>query len=202
MKIVDVIALVIGLEVAAAPALPAADRIVPPEVPSNIEAPAGYKPFLIAHAVGTQNYICAPSPTGPKWLFIGPQATLYDADGEQKLTHFQSTNPLQADAIQATWEHSRDSSRVWGRRQFGSTDINYVSPDAIEWLLLEVTGGVAGPTGGDKMLAADYIQRVNTVGGKEPLLACTAAILNQRQLVPYEADYVFYRQGNSHGGHR
>ena len=109
---------------------------------------------------------------------------------------------LQADAIQATWQHSKDSSLVWGRRQFGSTDINYVSPDAIEWLLLEVTGGVAGPTGGDKMLAADYIQRVNTVGGKEPALACTAANLNQRQLVPYEADYVFYRPGNPHGGNR
>ena len=57
MKIVDVIALVLGLEVAAAPALPAADRIVPPQVPTLIEAPAGYRPFLIAHAVGTQNYI-------------------------------------------------------------------------------------------------------------------------------------------------
>ena len=46
-------------------------------------------------ALVIENYICAPSPTGPKWLFIGPQATVFDADGEQKLTHFQSTNPLQ-----------------------------------------------------------------------------------------------------------
>ena len=54
---------------------------------------------------------------------------------------------------------------VWGRKQFGSTDINYVSPDALEWLLLEVTGGVAGPTGGDKMLAADYVFYRPGVGG-------------------------------------
>ena len=66
----------------------------------------------------------------------------------------------------------------------------YVSPDAIEWLLLEVTGAAAGPTDGDRLLAASFIQRVNTAGGKEPALACTAAILNQRQLVPYEADYI------------
>ena len=129
----------------------------------------------------------------PKWQFIGPQATVFDDSGEQILTHFQSTNPV-LDAIHATWEHSRDSSVVWGRKLFGSTDPNYVSPDAIEWLLLEVTGTAVGPTGGDKLLPATQIQRVNTVGGKEPATGCsTLSNLTQRQLVPYEADYIFYR---------
>ena len=41
----------------------AADRIVPPAVPFDIEVTGGYKPFLRAHAIGTQNYICAPAPT-------------------------------------------------------------------------------------------------------------------------------------------
>jgi hypothetical protein len=68
-----------------------------------------------------------------------------------------------------------------------------VSPDAIEWLLLVVTGSKFGPTAGDKLLPAAYIHRVNTVGGKEPSTPCTEAIYNQRQLVPYEADYTFYR---------
>ena len=48
----------------------ASDRIVPPAVPLDIEVEAGFEPFFLAHAIGTQNYICAPSAAGPKWLFI------------------------------------------------------------------------------------------------------------------------------------
>ena len=52
---------------------------------------------LKAHAVGTQNYICAPATTatGVDWLFIGPQATLFNDNLEQIGTHYQSRNPLQ-----------------------------------------------------------------------------------------------------------
>jgi uncharacterized protein DUF3455 len=200
MKTASAVVLILGLQIFTLPSVHAGDRIVVPDVPADIEAPAGFKAFFAGHAVGTQNYICAPSPTGPKWLFVGPQATIFDGSGQQSLTHFQSVNHLQADAIQATWQHSRDSSAVWAKKLFGSIDINYVSPDAIEWLLLEVTGAAAGPTDGDRLLAASFIQRVNTVGGKEPAQACTAAIVNQRQLVPYEADYIFYRRSSSHGG--
>ena len=198
MKTVYAIVLALALQLAVLPSLRAGDRILVPDVPGDIAVPTGFKPFFAGHASGTQNYICAPSPTGPKWLFIGPQATVFDRDGEQNLTHFQSVNPIQ-NAIQATWQHSRDTSAVWARRLFGSTDVNYVSPDAIEWLLLEVSGAAAGPTDGSRLLAASYIHRVNTVGGKEPAAPCTVAILNQRQLVPYEADYIFYRPASQGG---
>ena len=174
----------------------AADRIVPPAVPAGLEAPAGYKPFLVGHAIGTQNYICAPAATasGVDWLFVGPQATLFNADVEQILTHFQSRNPFQGDAIQATWQSSRDSSAVWAKKHTGSLDANYVAPGAIEWLLLEVTGTQFGPTGGDKLANTAYIQRVNTVGGVKPSATeCTASTVNTRRLVSYEADYYFYR---------
>lgn len=174
----------------------AADRIVPPAVPSNIEAGAGYRPFLWGHAVGTQNYICAPAATasGVDWLFIGPQATIFGPEGQQILTHFQSKNPFQGDAIQATWQTSRDSSAVWATKHSGSTDPLYVSPNAIEWLLLDVTGTQFGPDGGDKLARTLRIQRVNTVGGvKPPAADCTAATVNTRRLVAYEADYYFYR---------
>jgi hypothetical protein len=124
---------------------------------------------------------------------------VFGAEADQKLTHFQSTNPFQS-AIQATWQHSRDSSAVWGRKITGSTDAAYVLPDAIEWLLLEVSGALPGPTGGDRMLPARFIHRVNTVGGKEPVTACTEALLNQRRRITYESDYVFYRQARSYGG--
>jgi hypothetical protein len=185
-------ALVGVLTIALNAAAQATDRITPPAVPEFIEVPAGFKPILKVHAVGTQNYICAPSPAGTEWLFIGPQATGFDA-GLQQLTHFLSKNLFESDELHATWQHSRDSSAVWAKKYRGSVDPNYVSPDAIEWLLLTVTGQQVGPTGGVKLATTTLIQRVNTVGGlKPPAAECTAATLNNRRLVPYEADYYFY----------
>ena len=174
----------------------AAEEISRPNVPGDLEPAAVYKPFFAGHAVGTQNYICAPAATasGVDWLFIGPQATLFDGDQQQNATHFQSKNPLPGNAIQATWQHSRDSSAVWAKKYAGSTDSAYVAPDAIEWLLLEVTADQTGPTDGDKLSRTAYIQRVNTVGGmKPPSSECTVSTLNTRRLVSYEADYYFYR---------
>ena len=173
----------------------AAGRIVPPAVPAGLEVDAGLKPFFVTHAVGTQNYICAPANTtaGVDWVFIGPQATGFGAALEQVVTHFQSKNPQQSDALHATWQHSRDSSAVWATRVNGSLDPNYVAPGAIEWLKLQVTGQVLGPTGGDKLFTAKFIHRVNTVGGvKPPLADCAPATFNTRRLVYYEADYYFY----------
>ena len=174
----------------------AAERIIPPAVPLEIELSSVYKPFLSGHAVGTQNYICAPAAvaSGAEWLFLGPQATVFDAYGDQVLTHFLSKNPWMADALHATWQHSKDSSGVWGRKLRGSTDSAYVASDAIEWLLLEVMGTKTGPTAGNKMATTLYIHRVNTVGGlKPPAAECTTATINSRRLVPYEADYYFYK---------
>jgi hypothetical protein len=191
MKMVIALAFTIAVSGAAH----AADRITPPSVPGDIEVPAGYRPFLVGHAIGTQNYICAPAVAGigVEWLMIGPQATVFNEEFLQILTHYQSKNPLTAE-IHATWQHSRDTSAVWAKKLFGSSDPDYVAEDAIEWLLLQVTGSQLGPTGGDKLAATAFIHRVNTVGGlKPPASECTAASVNSRKLVSYEADYYFYQ---------
>jgi len=156
---------------------------------------AAFRLFLTGHAYGTQNYICAPAPTasGLDWVFIGPQATLFNERGEQIVTHFFSKNPSKADAIQATWQHSRDSSATWAVRRVGSLDAAYVAPNSIEWLLLDVTGGRVGPLAGDRLASTKVIQRVNTRGGmKPPTDSCTVATLNTKKFVDYEADYYFY----------
>ena len=184
-----------ALAITGSGAASAAARITPPVVPSIIAAPTGSRPFMVGRAVGTQNFICAPAATesGFDWLFIGPQATLFNADLQQIATHYQSKNPVQADAIQATWQSSRDTSGVWATKMFGTSDPEYVAADAIEWLLLRVTGVQVGPAGGDKLASARFIQRVNTVGGvKPPSSDCTAPTVNSRKLVYYEADYYFY----------
>ena len=186
---------VLATVVALGSAAHATTRITPPAVPVLLEVDAAYKPFLVAHAIGTQNYICAPAATatGVAWLPIGPQATVFNAEGEQALTHFLSKNPIEGDALHATWQHSRDTSVVWGKKRSGSSDPNYVAADAIEWLLLDVTGTQIGPSGGDKLAGTKFIQRVNTVGGMAPPAAeCTPSTVNTRKFVAYEADYYFY----------
>jgi hypothetical protein len=191
------IALMVGLALGLCNTANADQRITPPAVPPDIELSTDYKPILVAHAIGTQNYICAPAATrrGFEWMFIGPQATGFGALLQQLLTHFPSKNPYQDDAIHATWQHSRDSSAVWAIKVAGSMDPTYVAPGAIEWLLLRVTGAQAGPTGGTKLATAVYIQRVNTIGGaKPPTSDCTAKTLLERRLVDYEADYYFYKE--------
>jgi Protein of unknown function (DUF3455) len=189
-----VAALIVSGAASAAGQPDAAARISPPSVPVDLEPPAGFRPFLVGHAVGTQNYICTVTPAGIKWLFVGPQATLFTAEGRQITTHFQSRNPFKANALHATWQHSRDSSVVWAVKFEGSSDENYVSPTAIEWLLLEVTGWDTVEPGSEKLAGTRYIQRVHTVGGREPdPSGCKRATLTRRELVPYEADYYFYR---------
>ena len=185
----------IAVAAAGSGALQAVGSIPRPDVPTNIEVGSEFKLIARGHAVGTQNYICAPvaGGSGVEWRFIGPQATLFDA-GVQITTHFQSMNPSRNNEIQATWQHSGDTSAVWATRFDGSLDSAYVAPGAIEWLLLEVMGTKTGPTAGNKMTTALYIHRVNTVGGlKPPAAECTTATINSRRLVPYEADYYFYK---------
>ena len=178
-------------------AVPAGSRpadIPPPNVPFTLEVEAGNKPFLIAAAGGTQNYVCLPSATGIKWTPFGPQATLFDEEGDQILTHFLSPNPDEAGTPRATWQHSRDTSTVWAMAIAESADSNYVAPGAIPWLLLRIVGKAAGPTAGSKMTRTTFIQRVNTAGGVAPATGCsTTTAIGKRALVPYTTEYVFYR---------
>ncbi len=172
-------------------------RIVAPPVPDTIQVPAGYKPFLSGHAVGTQGYVCVAVGTGYQWSAYGPQATVFDADGQQVATHFLSPTPYTL-LPAPTWQHSRDSSAVWGQVLVSSTDPAFVTPGAIPWLLLEATVVGQGPTGGSRYLAARFIQRVNTVGGKAPTTGCAATQdIAKRALVPYEADYFFFREAST-----
>ena len=168
-------------------------RLSAPQVPAAIEVPSGYKPFLVAHAVGTQGYVCVANGSAFRWATFGPQATLFNADGEQILTHFLSSTPYSL-LPNPAWQHSRDSSIVWGQVVNSSSDPVFVAPGAIPWVLLEAAVVGEGPTGGDKLLATRYIQRVNTREGKAPSTGCaTAQDIAKRALVPYEADYYFFK---------
>lgn len=183
-----------------------ARRVTPPDVPSDIQVQAGNKAFLEGHGVGTQNYICLPCPnpttpaamcpdtSGFAWLLFTPEATLFNDHDKPVTTHFFSPNPTEDGTIRATWQHSRDTSIVWGGRAISSSDSRFVAPDAIPWLLLPMAGVQEGPTGGDTLTATTFIQRVNTSGGVAPATGCSLSTdIGKKAFVPYTADYLFYK---------
>ncbi len=180
-----------------------ADRVTVPPVPTNIQVPEGAKVFLEGHGDGTQNYICLPSPTGFAYQLFTPQATLFDDTHEQIITHFFSPkpNPVEKGTIRATWEDSRDTSMVWAKvfvfpdgSSGSSTDPKFVAPGAIPWLLLNVVGTQAGPSGGDRLTETTYIQRLNTSGGVAPSSGCSQlSDVGNKRFVHYSADYFFYK---------
>jgi hypothetical protein len=173
---------------------PSGERVEAPPVPPGLDVPAGHVAYLAAHAWGTQNYVCLPSPSGPAWKFLGPQATLYTpAHGDrhrQVTTHFLAPNPFEGGVARPSWQHSLDSSHVWGRPVAASSDEAYVEAGAIPWLLVEIVGAAPGPTDGRRLARTTYIQRLRTSGGLAPHTDCEVGAV---AMVPYSTDYVFYR---------
>ena len=193
--------LALAFAAALSPARPArAERIEPPPVPTGLEVEAGSRPFLVGHASGTQNYVCLPSGDGFAWTLFTPEATLFDGNGRQLVTHFFSPNPFEDGTVRPAWQHSRDTSTVWAKLHASSSDAAFVAPGAIAWFLLDVAGSTAGPKGGDALGKTTQIQRLNTVGGKAPATGCSAAAnVGDKAFVPYTADYFFYTQPDSDG---
>ncbi len=192
-----------------------AHQVTPPPVPANIKAPAGNTAFLVGHGVGTQNYVCVPSASsasGVAYALFTPEATLFTADDKQLTSHFFSPNPSEDNtnpgvvseegAIRATWRHSRDTSTIWAKVNLNpdgsngsSSDPAFVEQGAVAWLLLKVVGAEIGPTGGDTLTPATFVQRLNTSGGLAPSSGCNSlANLGNQAFMPYEADYFFYRK--------
>ena len=191
--------LVLGFMVSLPQLAHAQDTISPPMVPPGLDVEAGNEVFLLGRGVGTQNYVCAPCdptnqncPLGVAFTLFTPQATLFNDQGEQLITHFSSPNPDEGGAIRVSWQDSRDTSSVWAKLVKAAI----VRSDSIPWVLLNVkdTGTQAGPTG-DRLTKTTFMQRVNTVGGLAPAVGClSSADLGHQAFIPYTADYFFYKK--------
>ena len=197
-----------ALAAAFAVALPAhAGKVTPPSVPDNLKVDTGNHAFLVGHAFGTQNYVCAPSTassTGVAYVLFTPEATLVNDDGDQLITHYFSpdldrdpgdpnTNPavIAEGAIRATWQHSQDGSVVWAKLHPNGALVK--NEDDIAWLLLDTAGTEDGLTGGNILSKTKQIQRLNTAGGVAPKSGCASpADAGHTAFVPYTADYFFY----------
>lgn len=142
-------------------------------VPSALQPVANESMAMTLAARGVQIYECRPakSGTGHEWVFVAPDAELFDSRGRTIGTH--GAGPF--------WQAS-DGSRV-----VGSVKARADAPAAaaVPWLLLvtKSTGSVGAFSN------VTSIQRINTVGGVAPTTPCQAGGLAR---VPYTADYVLF----------
>jgi hypothetical protein len=169
----------------------------------------------LGHATGTQGYVCLPTEAGAStasWTINNarPEATLFQTFFDQDvqiITHFLSpdTNPNDAAPSpipfgSATWQSSFDSSKVWAAVLHknvvvaGTDKASCPNDGAIPCLLLQSIGSQVGPTGGKTLSQTTFVQRLNTKGGAAPADGCaTSTDVGKQVLVPYTADYYFYR---------
>ena len=155
-----------------------------PDVPTGIQVPEGNKVSFHVYAEGVQIYTAtasATSPTGFAWTFTGPEAVLFDLDGNVVGIHYAYAGPTRP-----AWETTSGSLVVGARFVPPVT----VDPTAIPWLRLDAVA-TEGP---GVLERTTYIQRVNTTGGLAPSALPTAA--GQQARVPYTTEYYFYRAAN------
>ncbi len=146
------------------------------QVPQQLEAPAGEKLVLKAHATGAQVYVCAAANEGAmQWTLKGPDAVLHDEKGAPIGTHFAGP----------TWKH-QDGSEVVGKVV---QHVDAPRPDAVAWLLLSASDH----KGAGVFAAVTSIQRLNTQGGTPPIAAqCNSSKRGAEVRRDYSADYYFY----------
>jgi hypothetical protein len=146
-------------------------------VPEQLRPPANNVLLVTARAVGVQIYACQPQVDNPNafaWTLKGPDATLYNEQG-QKIAHHDAG---------PTWA-GNDGSKVVGEV---AARVDAHNPHDIPWLLLKATSH----EGSGAFSTISYIQRLDTDGGAAPKDGCTRSTANTERSVRYRATYAFY----------
>jgi Protein of unknown function (DUF3455) len=147
-------------------------------LPDAVKVPAGHVVMMETAAAGDITYECrakAGMPGQFEWVFVGPDAGMKDRQGQVVGKYYGPP---------ATWE-SKDGSKVTGVQ----VAIAPASPGSIPLQLVKANPAM----GSGAMQGVSYIQRVNTQGGVAPATPCTATATGQKQVVKYQADYIFWR---------
>jgi hypothetical protein len=146
-------------------------------LPAPVQVPAGHKVVMETVGVGEITYECrakAAQAGAFEWVFVGPKAVLNGRDGKAVGSYFGPP---------ATWQ-SIDGSAVTGAQ----LAVAPATPGSIPLQLVKANPA----TGAGSMTGVSYIQRVATQGGVAPAAACDAAAAGRKEIVKYQADYIFW----------
>jgi hypothetical protein len=147
-------------------------------LPTAVQVPAGHKVVMETVGAGDITYECRVKANMPgqfEWVFVGPDAKLADRGGKVVGKYYGPP---------ATWE-SMDGSKLTGAQVA-------VAPAAAGSIPLQLVK--ANPAmGSGAMSGVTYIQRVATRGGVAPAMPCDAGATGAKQVVKYQADYIFYK---------
>ncbi|SET92755.1 DUF3455 domain-containing protein [Variovorax sp. OV084] len=148
-------------------------------LPPTIQVPAGNKVAMETVGKGDITYECrdkANTPGQTEWVFVGPDAKLWDRGGKQVGKYYGPP---------ATWE-SNDGSKLTATQLAVAPS----GPTSLPFQLVKANPAV----GSGAMTGVTYIQRVALQGGVAPAAApCTPATKGQKQVVQYQADYIFWK---------
>ena len=137
-------------------------------VPESLRPDANESLARIVPAKGVQIYECRDA----KWVFVAPEAELFDRAGNKIGKHYAGPH----------WEAADGSKIVGAMKQRADAP----AAGNIPWLLLGTKS--VGNEGSFSNVTS--IQRVATTGGVAPAGAC--AQYGERARVPYTADYYFF----------
>src|SRR5262245_35977754 len=149
-----------------------------PDVPAELQLPAGYKLIGRAEARGVQIYRSAEGKDGRlEWTLEAPLADLLGADGRRLGFHYDGPS----------WEATDGSKVARDRAQPVKTAPAPNAQEDIPWLLIKVQA--EGDRAGTFSRVA-YVHRLNTRGGKAPAEAPVRP--GTKVGVEYRATYYFY----------
>jgi hypothetical protein len=152
-------------------------------LPASIQVPAGNKVAVETVGVGEITYECRDKTGAPgttEWVFVGPNAVLDDRSGKQVGKYYGPP---------ATWE-SMDGSKLTAVQLAVAPS----SPGNLPLQLVKAnpaTNNVMGSSG--MMTGVTYIQRVALKGGVAPPSMCSPANKGMKEIVKYQADYIFWK---------
>lgn len=147
-------------------------------LPDAVKVPAGHKVAMETVGVGEITYECRAKKDMAgqfEWVFVGPDAKLMDRTGKQVGTYYGPP---------ATWA-SNDGSKLTATQLA-------VAPAGSGNIPLQLVK--ANPAMGmGAMQGISHIQRVATQGGVAPAAACGQMNAGSKQVVKYQADYIFWK---------
>ena len=147
-------------------------------LPDTVRVPAGNKVAMETVGVGEITYECRDKANAPgmtEWVFVGPKAVLNDRSGKQVGKYYGPP---------ATWE-SMDGSKLT------ATQLAVAPAGAgnIPYQLVKANPAM----GSGMMTGVTLIQRVAIKGGVAPATVCSPANKGSKEIVKYQADYIFWK---------